>query len=124
MPFEELPQLPSSQGEVRMINEIIDSPESQVFIGSRAKKKDVMAAMPKHKILHFATHAIIDDADSHGDFSMKGLIVLAKSGLECDGILTAEEVRGMELNAELVVLSCCETGLGKVTGDGVLGEFF
>ena len=123
MPFEDLPQLPSAQREVRMINEIIGSPESQVLIGSRAKKKDVIVAMPKHKILHFATHAIIDDTDSHGDFSMKGLIVLAKSGLECNGIMTAEEVRGMELNAELVVLSCCETGLGKVTGDGVLGEF-
>ena len=123
MPFEELPQLPSAQREVRMIKEIINSSESQVFTGSRAKKKDVMTAMPKHKILHFATHAIIDDIDSHGDFSMKGLIVLAKSGLECNGILTAEEVRGMELNAELVVLSCCDTGLGKVTGDGVLGEF-
>ena len=123
MPFEDLPQLPSAQREVRMINEIIGSPESQVLIGSRAKKKDVIAAMPKHKILHFATHAVVDDTDSHGDFSMKGLIVLAKSGLECNGILTAEEVRGMELNAELVVLSCCETGLGKVTGDGVLGKF-
>ena len=123
MPFEEFPQLPSAQREVRMINEIINSLESQVFIGSRAKKMDVIAAMPKHKILHFATHAFIDDADSHGDFSMKGLIVLAKSGLQCNGILTAEEVRGMELNAELVVLSCCDTGLGKVTGDGVLGEF-
>ena len=123
MPFEELPQLPSAQREVRMIKEIINSSESQVFTGSRAKKNDVMTAMPKHKLLHFATHAIIDDIDSHGDFSMKGRIVLAKSGLECNGILTAEEVRGMELNAELVVLSCCDTGLGKVTGDGVLGEF-
>ena len=124
MPFEELPQLPSAQREVRMINEIINSPKSEVLIGSRAKKKDVMTAMPKHKILHFATHAIVDDADSHGDFSMKGFIVLTKSGLECNGILTAEEVRGMELKAELVVLSCCDTGLGKVTGDGVLGELF
>ena len=124
MPFEELPQLPSAEHEVRMINEIINSPDSEVLIGERAKKSDVIRAMPKHNILHFATHAIIDDTDSHGDFSMKGLIFLAKSGLECNGTLTAEEVRGMELNAELVVLSCCDTGLGKVTGDGVLGEFF
>ncbi len=124
MPFEKLPQLPSVQLEVCMISEIIKSPKSEVLIGTRAKKKDVMKAMPNHKILHFATHAIIDDADSHGDFSMKGLIILTKSGVECNGILSAEEVRGMELRAELVVLSCCDTGLGKVTGDGVLGEFF
>ena len=122
MPFAELPQLPSAQHEVRMISEIVNSGDSELFIGAQAKKKDVVAAMPRHKILHFATHAIIDDSDSHGDFSMKGLVVLAKSGNDCNGLLTAEEVRSMELNAELVVLSCCDTGLGKVTGDGVLGE--
>ena len=122
MPFEELPQLPSAEGEVRMIRDIVNSDDSEVFIGENATKKNVVAAMPKHQILHFATHAVIDDSDSHGDFSMKGLIVLAKSGDECNALLTAEEIRGMELNAELVVLSCCDTGLGKVTGDGVLGE--
>ncbi|XP_022807865.1 tetratricopeptide repeat protein 28-like isoform X2 [Stylophora pistillata] len=121
MPFEELPQLPSAEREVRMIKETINSPMSEILIGFQAQKVVVMEAMPKYKILHFATHAIIDDIDSHGDFSMKGLIVLAKSDLECNGILTAEEVMGMELNADLVVLSCCETGLGKVTGDGILG---
>ena len=122
MPFEELPQLPSAEYEVRMIKEILKSPMSEILIGSQAQKAVVMEAMPKYKVLHFATHAIIDDSDSHGDFSMRGLIVLTKSGLECDGILTAEEVRGLELNAELVVLRCCESGLGKVTGDGMLGE--
>ena len=123
MPFAELPQLPSAQREVHMISEIVNSEDSELFVGAQAKKEDVVAAMPRHKILHFATHAIIDDSDSHGDFSMKGLVVLAKSGNDCNGLLTAEEVRCMELNAELVVLSCCDTGLGKVTGDGVLGEF-
>jgi len=121
MPFEELPQLPSAQHEVRMISEIVNSEDSEVFIGARATKENVVAAMPKHDILHFATHAVIDDSDSHGDFNMKGLIVLAKSGNECNGLLTAEEVRRMDLKAGLVVLSCCDTGLGKVTGDGVLG---
>ena len=122
MPFEELPQLPSAQHEVRMISEIVNSEDSEVFIGARATKENVVAAMPKHDILHFATHAVIDDSVSHGDFNMKGLIVLAKSGNECNGLLTAEEVRRMDLKAGLVVLSCCDTGLGKVTGDGVLGE--
>lgn len=124
MPFPELPQLPSAQREVRMISKIVNSEDSEVFVGTRANKKNVVAAMPKHKILHFATHAVIDESGSHGDYSMQGLIVLAKSedGSTCNGLLTAEEVRSMQLNAELVVLSCCNTGLGKVTGDGVLGE--
>lgn len=123
MPIPELPQLPSAQREVDMIRDIVNSEDSEVFVGTRANKKNVVAAMPKHKILHFATHARIDESDSHGDYSMQGLIVLAKSedGSTCNGLLTAEEVRSMQLHAELVVLSCCDTGLGKVTGDGVLG---
>ena len=124
MPFDELPQLPSAQREVRMISEIINSENSEVFIGAQARKKDVLAAIPRHKILHFATHAVIDDSDSHGDFSNeRGSLSWRSLRAIVMVFSTAEEVRGMELNAELVVLSCCDTGLGKVTGDGVLGEF-
>ena len=122
MPLEDLPELKFAEREARMVSQIIHSSDSELFIGAQAKKRDVVAAMPKHSILHFATHALLDEVDSHGDFSMKGLVLLCKSGNDCDGLLTAEEVRDIKLNAELVVLSCCETGLGKVTGDGVLGE--
>lgn len=38
-----------------------------------------------------------------------------------DGLLTAAEIFQMELNAELVVLSACDTGRGRITGDGVIG---
>ncbi|CAH3030729.1 unnamed protein product [Porites evermanni] len=121
MPFERYLQLPFAEREVHLISKIINSEASDVLTGEKATKRNVVAAMPKHKILHFATHAVVENADSHGDFSMPGFIVLAKSDSNCDGILKAEEVREMKLNAELVVLSCCETGLGKVTGDGILG---
>ena len=40
---------------------------------------------------------------------------------EINGLLTAEEILGMKLQAELVVLSACDTGRGKITGDGVIG---
>lgn len=122
MPFERYLQLPFAEHEVHLISKIINSEASDVLTGEKAKKRNVVAAMPKHTILHFATHAVVENVDSHGDFSMPGFIVLAKSDSNCDGILKAEEVREMKLNAELVVLSCCETGLGKVTGDGILGE--
>ena len=38
-----------------------------------------------------------------------------------DGLLTADEILDMKLNAELVVLSACDTGRGRITGDGVIG---
>lgn len=94
-----------------------------MFIGLCVKKKDVIVVMLKYKILYFVMYVVIDDIDFYGDFSMKGFIVLVKFGFECNGILMVEEVRGMELNVEFVVLSCCEMGLGKVIGDGVLGKF-
>jgi CHAT domain-containing protein len=47
-------------------------------------------------------------------------IALAPSGND-DGLLTADQILNLKLNAELVVLSACDTGRGRVTGDGVIG---
>ena len=124
MPFKEIPALPAASKEVRMVKDIIACPQSEVLTWSRATKKHVMDVMHKYKILHFASHAIVDEKSCHGDYSMRGFIVLARSdGNKCNGLLSAEEIRKMNLSAELVVLSCCETGRGKVTGDGILGGF-
>jgi CHAT domain-containing protein len=67
--------------------------------------------------LHMATHGyLVSDALRCG-------LVLAKTGnaMETDGILTTAEIFGLPLNAELVVLSACETGLGQISSDGVAG---
>ena len=122
MPFKDFPPLPAAEQEVRMIAEILDCPRNEVALYSRATKKHVTSIMSNFKILHFATHAVVDVSDAHGDFTLRGFIVLARSDEYCNGLLMAEEVRRMNLKAELVVLSCCDTGLGKVTGDGVLGK--
>lgn len=52
--------------------------------------------------------------------AIPGAIALAPSGND-NGFLTAKEIATMKLNAELVVLSACDTGRGRVTGDGIIG---
>ena len=51
---------------------------------------------------------------------LESAIALAPSNQD-SGLLTAEEILNLKLNAELVVLSACNTGTGKITGDGVIG---
>jgi CHAT domain-containing protein len=80
--------------------------------------------MPTANIIHLATHGILDDLRGLGS-----AIALAPDPNQpsednlgrANGLLTAEEILDMKLNAELVVLSACDTGRGKITGDGVIG---
>lgn len=51
---------------------------------------------------------------------MPGAIALAPSGND-NGLLSSSEIFNLKLNADLVVLSACDTGRGKITGDGVIG---
>ncbi|MHC5078663.1 MAG: CHAT domain-containing tetratricopeptide repeat protein [Planctomycetota bacterium] len=81
-----------------------------------ARKQDLL---DRAEILHFACHGIADDltpADASVILSTEGL-----SETE-DGFLTAAEVMGLRTNARVVVLSACETGLGRILrGEGVQG---
>jgi CHAT domain-containing protein len=63
---------------------------------------------------------LLDDFKGQG---VPGAIALAPSGTGelNDGLLTSNEIFDMKLNAELVVLSACDTGRGDITGDGVIG---
>ncbi len=71
-----------------------------------------------YKILHFATHCIIDDikpARSHIVFSV------GNASAE-DEILQMREIFNLELNSDLVILSACQTGLGQlIQGEGIVG---
>jgi CHAT domain-containing protein/Tfp pilus assembly protein PilF len=75
---------------------------------------DVRAA----RRIHFATHGLVDE--ELPQFS--GLVLTLDDDLQEDGLLQVHEVFNLRLNAELVVLSACETGLGKlVGGEGMIG---
>ncbi|MCA1990749.1 MAG: CHAT domain-containing protein [Coleofasciculus sp. S288] len=111
-PPQQLPSLPGAEREAEAIAQIFNT---KAFIGQDATETAIAQLMPRARIIHLATHGLLDDVRGLGS-----AIALAPSG-EDDGLLTAEQLLNMTLNTELVVLSACNTGRGRITGDGVLG---
>ena len=111
-PAEQLPELPGAEAEAKAIAQLLNTP---VLTGNQATKAIVKQHMATARLIHLATHGLLDDQRGIGS-----AIALAPSGND-NGLLTAEEILDLKLNADLVVLSACDTGRGKITGDGVIG---
>jgi CHAT domain-containing protein/lipopolysaccharide biosynthesis regulator YciM len=118
-PPQQLSALPSSEKEALAIASFW---KTQALIGNQATKKSVLKKIHDAKIIHLATHGLLDDIQGLGSS-----IVFAPEGQD-NGLLTAEDIlnlyaqpQGSALSAELVVLSACDTGSGRLTGDGVIG---
>ena len=109
-----LASLPASEEEAKEIAKLLNT---QAIVGDRATKVNILQQLPSARLIHLATHGLLDDIKELG---VPGAIALAPSAND-DGFLTAGEILKLKLNAELVVLSACDTGQGKVTGDGVIG---
>lgn len=106
--------LPHAEQEARAI--VAGMPGSTLLIRAEANETAFRVRAARHVWLHFATH---------GHFSAEqplrsGLLLAADA--ENDGRLSVDELYGLALDAELVTLSACETGLGAVmSGDEVIG---
>lgn len=73
-----------------------------------------------YRILHFATHGLINK--EHPALSGLLLSTVDEQGHSRNGLLQLHDIYGLRLNADLVVLSACQTGLGKeVSGEGLVG---
>ena len=97
-------------------NEIARILGTEAITGNQATKATVMQQMPRARIIHIAAHGILDNVRG-----LESAIALASSDND-DGLLTAGEIlNNPQLNAELVVLSACNTGQGRITGDSVIG---
>ena len=106
--------LPEAEVEAKAIAEIFST---QAITGKQATETAIAKKMPSARIIHLATHGFLDDVQGLG---VPGTIALAPSS-EDNGFLSAGEILKMNLSAELAVLSACDTGRGKITGDGVIG---
>lgn len=109
--------LPGTEREANAIRR--DFPDARILTGAEAQEATAKAEMGRYRYLHFATHGFVNNASP-----MLSSLVLAKpaAGSKEDGFLTAREIFGMSLHADLAVLSACNTGRGeRRAGEGVIG---
>jgi CHAT domain-containing protein len=97
------------------------APGAFIALDFRANRAAVINNnLANYRIIHFATHGILND--KHPELSGILLAMLDEKGKPQDGFLQLSDIYKLNLPAELVVLSACETGLGKsVKGEGLIG---
>ena len=106
--------LPWAEREARMVGQ--QERESTVLVRGDATEVKVKKLLDGAGIIHFATHGDLSESDPLSS----ALLLVGGEGE--DGRLEVREVFGLDLHARLVVLSACETGLGKLSrGDEVVG---
>jgi CHAT domain-containing protein/Tfp pilus assembly protein PilF len=114
-----LSPLPEAKEEVRALAQLYGTEHSKVYIGKDATEQKMKAEASSAEILHLAMHGIVDG--SNPMYSHLVLSQAEESGSE-DGLLEAWEIMNLDLKADLVILSACETARGRIgAGEGVIG---
>ncbi len=112
--------LPGTEKEVNSISTLFNqgNTKASVFINELASEEMIKSDTPRQfDIIHMATHGIVDA--EHPELSK---IYLKNNTNTEDGYLYSGEIYNLKLNAALVTLSACQTGLGKIAkGEGVIG---
>ncbi|MCG8333722.1 MAG: CHAT domain-containing protein [Proteobacteria bacterium] len=115
--FYELSRLHATATEVNKISSLFSN-SNQVFYQQGALEEKAKELSESYKYIHFATHGILDEENP--EFS--GVVLNLVREQKEDGFLKSSEIWDMRLKADLVTLSACETGLGKiVSGEGMVG---
>lgn len=112
-------RLPYARTEVLTIGKLFPVGQRQLYLGADAREETVKNSnLRDFQFIHFASHGFMDE--SHP--ARSGILLSRAPGSSEDGILQVGEIMRLKMNADLVTLSACSTGLGKlVNGEGMLG---
>jgi tetratricopeptide (TPR) repeat protein len=110
-----LSALSGAEAEVNAIAQLFPITQRTLLTQAEATEAHVKQLALSHNIIHLATHGLAFGSDPLASF-----VAFSPTEQE-NGLLTAREVMQTSLPADLVVLSACQTGLGRITGEGMLG---
>lgn len=116
---EQATPLPETERQVNALKQLYGKTRSKVLLGAEAREDLFKAEAARYRILHLATHGILNDASP-----MYSHLLLSQTPDQPgeDGLLEAWEIMRLNLQADLVVLSACETARGRVgLGEGIIG---
>jgi CHAT domain-containing protein/Tfp pilus assembly protein PilF len=117
---ERLNDLPGTESEVKEISQLFASKNFKNAVYTREKADENLIkseGLKNYSVVHFATHGVVDENDPE-----RSRIFFQINSSSEDGNLFAGEIYNLELDANLVTLSACQTGLGKISkGEGVIG---
>jgi CHAT domain-containing protein len=114
-----LPRLTASKSEADSIANIVGASGSDVFSGFAANRDQLLnLRVADYKIIHFATHGLVNRERPE----LSGIVLsrFDEKGRKLNEFVRLHDIYGLNLNADLVVLSACDTGLGKeIKGEGL-----
>jgi CHAT domain-containing protein len=114
--------LPETADELCAVARDLKADTHELRLGARATEREVKrlnasGQLAQYRIVHFATHGVVNKSVPE----LSGIILAQDTTGGEDGILHLSEVYNLDLDADLVVLSACQTGTGKVArGEGLM----
>jgi len=116
-----IPQLPYTRREAERIVKLSPKPGNLLALGLKANRAAALdPGLAEYRYLHFATHGYLDPERP----SLSALLLSFENEKHEseDGFLRVNDIYNLQFRADLVVLSACQTGLGKeVRGEGLVG---
>jgi CHAT domain-containing protein len=119
-PRNKYPRLEYSGREIEYIASNFQGGSPVIYLRNNATEENLKRnnELEKFNYIHFAVHGLIDEDKP----DLSSLVLTSEKNSGEDGFLQAAEIFNLKLNADLVVLSACQTGLGKlVRGEGMVG---